>query len=210
LNAGQFVVIVGIDGAGKSTVVDNLASNTCVVTWQEVLEIDALAHAYGDPKLAQKFPQIREQLRPRTRAFEFLMFFAAMYEYLIQPRLADGRDVIVDSYYYKQLAKESVLGKAHPSLYVGARTLPSPDHVFLLDVAPEVAYARKGGLPTTSEVLGSHDLRGFERMQSALAKELTNLTEDLETSTVDSSRQTPEELACHIQAFLTKHAAVLD
>ncbi len=60
-------------------------------------------------------------------------------------RKAARGPTVVDSYYYKLLAKGIVTGIADERARAAWRSLPSPDGVVFLDVDPEVAWARAGG-----------------------------------------------------------------
>jgi thymidylate kinase len=193
---GKFVVLLGIDGAGKSTVLEELRRRgTPVVSWQMTLGITDLRHAYGHPDIIAEYPMIRAKLRPRTRALEFLMFYAAMYEYLIEPTLHEGKTIVADSYFYKQLAKEEVEGRSHPLLFQADNGLPEPDHVIFLDVPPEVAYRRKRGEVSVAEAGEGRDEAGFVGLQRELAKRMDARTAHLTVSHIDAARLPPAALA---------------
>jgi len=93
--------------------------------------------------------------------------------YLRDRITAAGRSkpVVVDSYYYKILAKCRLVGDGENPMFGWWRSFPQPQRVVYLDVAPETAWQRsRGGAKTNRlEYYGEHPERGsFETFQSHL------------------------------------------
>jgi thymidylate kinase len=201
---GRFVVVLGIDGSGKSSLMAWLgARGLTVVDWTSVLEIPDLQLLYADVARGIAFKKTREMIAPNTRSFEFLLFFSAQWEYLIERPLAEGRDVVVDSYYYKQLAKDESFGFVNDALRRGLPALPDPDHVVFLDIPLDVAYRRKGGHVSFTEVIGAPDFAGFCRLQDQLSERMRGYTSHLPTTRLSSLDTPPAALAEELLRLLT-------
>lgn len=138
-----FWTLLGPDHAGKSTVLDCLHDQH---GWRVV--------SYDDRYL-DSYPLIR-RLRQEwiTDAFVWAgeRYSAELVLSVLNPIVLHLRDelarhagqerVIVDSYYYKLLAKCRLLGVAHQPTFDYWRSFPRPRGVLYMDVPPEVAWAR--------------------------------------------------------------------
>lgn len=135
----KFGVLVGIDGSGKTTLLKQLSGNNVPTeNWTNL-------RSYPDPLvLAPESPtEIRQRLSPLTRAMFIGGLLIAEYEYLVRPKLKQNNSVLLDSYYFKLLAKESIYQKVDPVFYNLCDELPRPDIVFFLEMDPREAYKRK-------------------------------------------------------------------
>ncbi|WP_226691909.1 MULTISPECIES: dTMP kinase [Rodentibacter] len=148
--SGKFIVIEGLEGAGKSTahqaVVDilkELGINDVIVTREP-----------GGTPLAEKLRQLikHETEEPVTDKAELLMLYAAriqLVENVIKPALAQGKWVVGDRHdmssqayqgggrqlnpHFMQTLKETVLGNFEPDLTI------------YLDIDPALGLARARG-----------------------------------------------------------------
>jgi hypothetical protein len=148
--AGKFIVIEGLEGAGKSTV------HQCVVDVLKELGIDDVVFTRepGGTPLAEKLRYLikHETEEPVTDKAELLMLYAAriqLVENVIKPALAQGKWVVGDrhdmsSQAYQgggrqleqrllQSLKETILGDFEPDL------------TLYLDIDPAVGLARARG-----------------------------------------------------------------
>ena len=148
--AGKFIVIEGLEGAGKST------AHQCVVDALKELGIDDVVFTRepGGTPLAEKLRYLikHETEEPVTDKAELLMLYAAriqLVENVIKPALAQGKWVVGDrhdmsSQAYQgggrqleqrllQSLKETILGDFEPDL------------TLYLDIDPAVGLARARG-----------------------------------------------------------------
>ena len=148
--AGKFIVIEGLEGAGKST------AHQCVVDVLKELGIDDVVFTRepGGTPLAEKLRYLikHETEEPVTDKAELLMLYAAriqLVENVIKPALAQGKWVVGDrhdmsSQAYQgggrqleqrllQSLKETILGDFEPDL------------TLYLDIDPAVGLARARG-----------------------------------------------------------------
>lgn len=148
--AGKFIVIEGLEGAGKST------AHQCVVDVLKELGIDDVVFTRepGGTPLAEKLRYLikHEMEEPVTDKAELLMLYAAriqLVENVIKPALAQGKWVVGDrhdmsSQAYQgggrqleqrllQSLKETILGDFEPDL------------TLYLDIDPAVGLARARG-----------------------------------------------------------------
>lgn len=145
------MVLLGFDGSGKSTLLARLrADGIATSSWrdlQELPEMNFFRPVTLDPG------RYRSALPPLTRAAYLLIALCAEYEILIEPRLNAGLLVVVESYYLRPLAKELVKAKAETGfLRTATAYMREPSDVVVLEVPPEVAFARKGMLLTANDV----------------------------------------------------------
>ncbi|MEO3809588.1 hypothetical protein ABGB17_11360 [Sphaerisporangium sp. B11E5] len=144
---GRFMVLAGIDGSGKSSVLSRLDVHGLLTTnWCELRGHQETA------ALAPRNPTgVKNRLPPLSRAMFIGGHLVAQYEQLVRPSVEAGHSVLLDSYYYKVLAKELVLRASHPSLAELCAELPEPDCVIFVDVPPQVSFRRKDGRVSSYE-----------------------------------------------------------
>jgi len=145
---GAFIVVEGIDGSGKSTMVSHVA-NELRRRGRQVLRT---REPGGTP--------ISEQIRallldagnvamvPFTELFLYMASRAQLVDEVIRPSLAKGVDVVCDRYYYSTAAYQGAAGKIGIATVIAlAETIAKfqkPDVVILLDVNPDLARSREG------------------------------------------------------------------
>lgn len=101
---------------------------------------------------------------------------------------ADGRPLVVDSYYYKILAKCRLAGVRDNPMYDWWRSFPQPTRVVYLQVSPREAWlrSRRGTRLNALEYYGDRpDRASFERYQSDLDKLLRDEISDLPVTVVE-------------------------
>jgi dTMP kinase len=151
---GWLVVVEGIDGAGKSTIVRRLADYCRDRGLPSVTSGEPTRGPWG-MKLRQSMVGGRLSLDEELSLF--LRDRAEHVENLVGPSLAAGKVVILDRYYLSTAAYQGARG-ASPAQIIEAneRFAPKPDLVLLLDFDPEGGLARvhaRGDAPNTFEQL---------------------------------------------------------
>ena len=189
---GWLVVVEGIDGAGKSTVVRALADHcaargfTCVTS--------------GEPTRGQWGMKLRRSMTEGRLTLDeelalFLKDRAEHVEQLIRPALAMGKVVLLDRYYLSTAAYQGARG-ADPTtiLEMNERFAPQPDLVLLLDFDPDGGLARireRGDAPNTFEE--AEQLRAVRKIFLGLERPFIRC--------VDASRSAQEVLAGCLAEF---------
>lgn len=200
--APVFWTLVGPDGSGKSTVLDLLHRKH---GWRVI--------SYDDEYLGG-YPLIRT-LRERWIPDAFLrcgerytseLVLAALHPIVLHLRDEVARStgdepVIVDSYYYKLLAKCSLLGVRHQPTFDIWRSFPQPTGVFWLDVPPTLAWQRSGygrHVNPFEHYGAAPDQFGFVRLQSDLRAAVLAELPGIPVTDIDG-RGTPEALVSAIR-----------
>ena len=149
---GWLVVVEGIDGAGKSTVLRRLSAHGA----ERGLE----CVSSGEPTRGEWGMKLRRSMAEGRLSLEeelslFLKDRAEHVEQLIRPSLVAGNVVLLDRYYLSTAAYQGARG-ADPEaiLLENERFAPLPDLVLLLDFDPAGGLARiraRGDAPNTFE-----------------------------------------------------------
>jgi dTMP kinase len=157
LNApGWLIVVEGIDGAGKSTVLGRLADHCAQLGLSTVRS--------AEPTRGQWGARLRESMSTGRLSLDeeldlFLKDRAEHVAGVIRPALARGAVVLLDRYYLSTAAYQGARG-ADPEriLIANEKFAPKPDLVLLLDFDPAGGLDRiraRGDSPNTFEQLDS-------------------------------------------------------
>src|SRR5260370_24081163 len=143
-----FLVVEGMDGAGKSTQIDRLARWLTEAGSRPVVTREPGATAIGERIREILLDPANDAMDPRTEALLYAADRAQHAAEVIRPALAAGRVVISDRYVdsslaYQGLARGLGIERILDLNMWGTGDL-LPDLVILLDVAPELARARSG------------------------------------------------------------------
>ncbi|MFB6806821.1 hypothetical protein [Streptomyces sp. NPDC056387] len=147
MSGRRFHVLLGPDGAGKSSVMRRLV--TMLPEWRMVSTDSAFVapeHALI-PRLRQ---DVHDHLLPGLGTAYSVDFMASVLQTAVvhlrdQVRGTDPRvPVLVDSYYYKILAKCRMAGVGDSRMYAWWRSFPQPAGVVFLDVSAGSAWRRRG------------------------------------------------------------------
>ena len=171
---GLFLVIEGIDGAGKTT---------------QTTGLEAFLLRNGIPAIRSKEPtdgpwgmKIRQSAKSgrMTPADELNAFMNDRREHvqkLIEPALAAGKTVILDRYFYSSIAYQSVAGLDHAEVTrMMTAEFPIPDVVILIDVPAEVGRGRVVGRDQVANEFESLDnLRRVREQFQIIAREHANV-----------------------------------
>jgi len=181
----RFHVLLGPDGAGKSSVMERLTRT--LPEWR-LLSTDSAFVAPEHALISRLRRDLHDHLLPGLGTAYSADFLAGVLQTAVihlrdQVQDSDPRvPLLVDSYYYKILAKCRMAGVQDSRLYSWWRSFPQPSRVVFLDVPPETAWRRRGD-GTQLNVLEHDgedgDWAGFERYQRNLRKTLLEETRDL-------------------------------
>jgi len=180
-----FSVLLGADYAGKSSVMTALRS--AAPTWS-LVSVDKTFLDQEHAALSRlKHALVADVLPGLGTAYstDFAVSLLQTAVVHLRDRLAtagDGAPVLVDSYYYKILAKCRLVGADHHPMFAWWRSFPQPRGVLYLDVAPDVAWTRcaEGAQANPLEHHGARpDRESFETFQSDLRKLMLDEVRDL-------------------------------
>ena len=183
---GWLVVVEGIDGAGKSTVLRGLAAQ-CAQRGLECVTSGEPTRGPWGMKLRQSMTAGRLSLDEELDLF--LKDRAEHVATLIRPALAAGKVVLLDRYYLSTAAYQGARG-ADPAEILDAneKFAPQPDLVLLLDFDPAGGLDRiraRGDAPNTFEE--AEQLRAVRKIFLGLQRPFIRL--------VDAARPAEEVLA---------------
>lgn len=144
---GLLVVVEGMDGAGKSTLVDKLVP--------ALRERGLLVNQTREPTRDGKFGKLicesrEERYSPLEEYWLFMLDRAEHARRVIRPSLARGEIVITDRYYHSTIVYQAlrmpnqggVYGLRQRIWFEATQICPVPDLLMVMDLPPEVAYER--------------------------------------------------------------------
>ena len=140
MKQGKLIAFEGIDGTGKSTQIEMLAS---FLRWRGLTVVTT-----REPTDSSYGRRIRELYVDRgscTQEEELELFIADRRKHvreLIEPQLAAGTIVLTDRYYFSTAAYQGAAGLDMEDIFVKNSFAPAPDLVILLTMAPEVSIKR--------------------------------------------------------------------
>lgn len=191
---GRFIVIEGLDGAGKTTLskllVRDLRSRGLSALWTTEPSNSVVGRVLRTKVL-------RGQKTPAE--LEALLFAADRFLHLqneVDPALRKGRMVVSDRYVYASLAYQGAQGLSEKWLRKINRFARKPNIAIYLDVRPEIGLRR---IRRTKSVLET------VRLQRRVRKAYLKLVRKGELTLIDSNRPVKivraEILATVMQAF---------
>lgn len=189
--ATDFWTLVGPDFAGKSTVLESLHDEH---GWQVVSYDDRYLDRY--PLISRLRRQwIDEAFVWAGTRYSAELVLSVLHSIVLHlrdeiARSAGGGRVIVDSYYYKLLAKCRLFGVEHTPIFDYWRSFPRPRGVVYVDVPPEVTWARSGQgarLNAFEHHDAAVDRAGFTRLQADLRTAVFEEVGDVPLTVVDGS-----------------------
>ncbi len=182
---GNFGVLVGIDGCGKSTLLKSIKNRKLMISdWKELRVFEEVAF-WAPPRPRD----VRGILKPMSRAMFVASHLVAEYEYLIEPAIHQGLSVLIDSYYFKWLAKESIYKQTHDMFFSICDFLPRPDVIIHLNIPPEDAYQRKKDNLSPFEYYKEPTLDDFVDFQTKVVNNIFYNSRDIPIITIDATRE---------------------
>jgi dTMP kinase len=173
MKKGILIAIEGIDGAGKTTQAKILLAGLQKRGYPAIL-----LHEPTSGKWGQKIKELASNGRHKTRPEEELELFyldrVDDVKHNIAPFLHDKKVVIMDRYYFSNVAYQSERG-LNPNQIEEKNTkiAPIPDITIILDLEPEVSLERiiqkRNGTPNHFERKGKLD-----RVRQAFLKQFGN------------------------------------
>lgn len=195
----KYWTLLGPDFSGKSTLLARLRAEH---GWQ-VVSHDA-PYLAEHPLIAKlKRSWIDDGLRWTGTRYTPELVLSVMHTVVLYlrdeiERQTGDTPVIVDSFYYKQLAACALLGAGHEPTFAYWRTFPQPQGVLYLDVPPEVTWERtdRGAEANAYECYGDGVNReGFLRLQTDLRAGMLAEVADLSVTMIDGTATQDEVLA---------------
>jgi dTMP kinase len=155
MERGRFIVFEGIDGAGKSTQIQLLASH--------LKELGRTVYCTAEPTESVSGGLLRDALggvSKRTSCELAALFVLDRIFHNVNPvngiekMLADGVDVICDRYYYSSLAYQGSLidGDWVRNMNLDCPEIRVPDLCVFLDLTPQQSMARISKGRVTTEI----------------------------------------------------------
>lgn len=135
MSVRPFVVIVGPDGSGKTSVLKLLKKKGYrTASWKNMTFFIAGTSIYsllsGIVKPVRCLGNYVGQLSPTLRSCLHLIMWEILYQKMVVPKVQEG--VVLDSYIYKVLAKESLYGVCPDWFFQAMEEFPSPDKIIIL------------------------------------------------------------------------------
>ncbi|MEU9478088.1 hypothetical protein [Streptomyces sp. NPDC048191] len=205
-----FWTLLGPDFSGKSTLLSRLHTEH---GWHVVSYDDR--YLEGSPLVRQLRETWVDGAFARTgRPYSPELVLAVLHPIVLHlrdelARAANREKVVVDSYYYKLLAKCALLGVEHRELFDYWRTFPRPTGVVYLDLPSAVGWARSGGGHRLNafEYLGAEPTEaGFARLQDELRGALLKEVAELPLTVLDADVP-PASLLARVREVIEPRAA---
>jgi thymidylate kinase len=133
----KLICITGIDGSGKSTLIDRLNErlpNSCIANvWQSL----------DESKLFKSREEIFKYLQGLTPDARTYYLSHAIKYGLEKANETNAEIVLIDGYVYKYFGTELALGANEELVNQLIATFPKPDKVICLELDPIISYQRK-------------------------------------------------------------------
>ncbi|WP_406513189.1 hypothetical protein OG851_33745 [Streptomyces sp. NBC_00161] len=203
-----FFVVLGPDHAGKSTALEYISADRAC----NVITPDCGRDTSERALISRLRQDIISEVGTALGISYSADFLTALSQAIVVhlrdqvARARDGRPVLVDSYYYKMLAKCRLAGAGDHPMFSWWRTFPRPRHVFYLDIEPGEAWNRAGGGAEIHSLEchdGQVDEASFERYQRDLAKLMRDEISHLPVTVIDQRESSVTRTAQAIMEVIT-------
>ena len=201
-NRGRFIVIEGIDGAGKTTQIELLA--------EKLRTEGRKVHVTAEPTASVSGGLLRDALggiSNRTACEMAALFVLDRIFHNVNPgginaMLEKGIDVICDRYYYSSLAYQGSQTDFEwvKNMNLGCPEIRTPDLCIFLDLAPEESLKRISKDRTTTEIYEKLDV--LQSVRDRFFKVFDILKDSDNIKIIDTTGDTIDEVAEKIFAVL--------
>lgn len=212
-NRPPMIVLTAGDGAGKSTLLARLRP---LMQGVDFLSIDPTflypleAASHMDWALATHPRNVIWRCAPMVRGAFFVTTFSVLAEHYIRPALG-RRPIVVDSYWYRYLAKERLQNPAGADMFHDfARRLPVPDLIVELSCDYGIAFRRKDSvspLETREGDDAAAAFAGFQRDVAEIVRGLLPVQADCARLASTSVEATASSFLATIDSWLGGRAA---
>lgn len=203
--SGYFISFEGIDGAGKSTQIKQLANYLASQGYGQIVTTQEPGGTNGAQIVREFFLDYSDQL---SQSIQYLLMIGARADHideLIAPALSQGKIVLTDRYSDSSTVyQEKITLKTYPALFgIGQKIANScrPDLTIILDIEPALALARieqrKDKLADSME----HNIT-LELLAKRRAKYLELAKMDAERCYVVNAMQESEQISETIAALV--------
>jgi len=135
----KLLILAGIDGSGKSTILESLKDNNFKISHWKLLRFVKEAKMLNFTNPAQELQSLNGIKRYRY----IFNYINAEKRYLIDPWIKKDTDVISDGLFVKFYTKELVYKKLNLGFFRKMCPLEGEEIFAFIDTPPEVAYERK-------------------------------------------------------------------
>lgn len=210
----EFSVVLGPDYAGKSTLLSELATHDVQCVSYDDSFVRPECSLVNDLRDGFVSRAVRGLGTAYSTDFVITLLQTSVVYLRDQAVQADSdRPVVVDSYYYKVLAKCVLAGMVNDDLFAWWRTFPRPSRVIYLDVDPETAWQRsgEGALLNPFEHYGQVPTwDGFQRFQTDLRLLMINEIGAVPMSLLDATTGVGQTVAAVRRTLRSGDAEQLD
>ena len=170
MGGGRFIVIEGLDGAGKSSVARQL-HDMLAQTYGERVSLTYQPHdASAAGAYIRDVLAMRERAGPLALALAFALNRADHLDRVVNPWLDEngGRTIVCDRYLLSSLVYQSTGCLSMDEIYELNRRARQPDLTVYLGVNPQNCYARLRNRPTDRELFERNLAERAEKYQAAM------------------------------------------
>ncbi len=139
----MFIVMEGLDGSGKTTQAELLVKRLREAGKKAVYLKEPTNGEWGE-KIRKIATEGRAEVTPEEELRFFINDRAEDVEKNIMPALESGVVVVMDRYYFSNMAYQSALGLDMREIIRLNAGFPKPDMVFFIEMAPEDGLERIG------------------------------------------------------------------
>ncbi len=137
----MFIVIEGLDGAGKSTQADMLVERLKKSSF-DAIKLKEPTNGRWGTEIRRIAEEGREHLTPDEEVALFIKDREEDSKLNIIPALSAGKTVVMDRYINSNAAYQGALGLDPAVIFEKNRGFPQPDAVFFLELTPEEGLRR--------------------------------------------------------------------
>ncbi len=137
----MFIVIEGLDGAGKSTQADMLVERLKKSSF-DAIKLKEPTNGRWGREIRRIAEEGREHLTPDEEVELFVKDREEDSRLNIIPALSAGKTVVMDRYINSNVAYQGALGLDPAVIFEKNRGFPQPDAVFFLELPPEEGLRR--------------------------------------------------------------------